>query len=94
MLVHALNSESSITLCSVFLQSKEEEELELLAFLQQPLVTLCCSVFKDPGITMCEHTFCPRCDVKSEKCLVGNSTCMVVVNNITEAKQTGEFFIH
>lgn len=73
ILVHTLNSESSITLCSIFLQSKEEEELELLVFPQLPLVKLCFSVFKDPGITTCEHTFCPRHDLKSEKCLVGKA---------------------
>ncbi|KAJ7417146.1 E3 ubiquitin-protein ligase TRAF7 [Willisornis vidua] len=74
------------------------KETEPLVFAEQPSVKLCCqlccSVFKDPVITTCGHTFCRRCALTSEKCPVDNAKLTVVVNNIAVAEQIGELFIH
>ncbi|XP_020862204.1 E3 ubiquitin-protein ligase TRAF7 isoform X7 [Phascolarctos cinereus] len=96
--VRSLHSESSMSLRSTFSLHEEEEEPEPLVFAEQPSVKLCCqlccSVFKDPVITTCGHTFCRRCALKSEKCPVDNAKLTVVVNNIAVAEQIGELFIH
>ncbi|XP_036683080.1 E3 ubiquitin-protein ligase TRAF7 isoform X1 [Balaenoptera musculus] len=96
--VRSLHSESSMSLRSTFSLPEEEEEPEPLVFAEQPSVKLCCqlccSVFKDPVITTCGHTFCRRCALKSEKCPVDNAKLTVVVNNIAVAEQIGELFIH
>lgn len=67
--VRSLHSESSMSLRSTFSLPEEEEEPEPLVFAEQPSVKLCCqlccSVFKDPVITTCGHTFCRRCALKS-----------------------------
>ncbi|XP_006007564.1 E3 ubiquitin-protein ligase TRAF7 isoform X1 [Latimeria chalumnae] len=96
--VRSLHSESNMSLRSTFSLHEEEEELEPLVFAEQPSVKLCCqlccSVFKDPVITTCGHTFCRRCALTSEKCPVDNAKLTVVVNNIAVAEQIGELFIH
>ncbi|KAK1342372.1 hypothetical protein QTO34_015137 [Cnephaeus nilssonii] len=82
----------------MFSLPEKEEELEPLVFAEQLSVKLCCqlcySVFRDPVITMCGHTFCRRCALKLEKCPVDNAKLTVVVNNIAVAEQTGELSIH
>ncbi|KGL86005.1 E3 ubiquitin-protein ligase TRAF7, partial [Charadrius vociferus] len=89
---------SNMSLRSTFSLHEEEEEPEPLVFAEQPSVKLCCqlccSVFKDPVITTCGHTFCRRCALTSEKCPVDNAKLTVVVNNIAVAEQIGELFIH
>ncbi|NWT59496.1 TRAF7 ligase, partial [Erythrocercus mccallii] len=69
--VRSLHSESNMSLRSTFSLHEEEEEPEPLVFAEQPSVKLCCqlccSVFKDPVITTCGHTFCRRCALTSEK---------------------------
>uniref|UniRef100_A0A8C9F231 TNF receptor associated factor 7 n=1 Tax=Pavo cristatus TaxID=9049 RepID=A0A8C9F231_PAVCR len=96
--VRSLHSESNMSLRSTFSLHEEEEEPEPLVFAEQPSVKLCCqlccSVFKDPVITTCGHTFCRRCALTSEKCPVDNAKLTVVVNNIAVAEQIGELFIH
>ncbi|KAM8780128.1 E3 ubiquitin-protein ligase TRAF7 isoform 2-T2 [Rhynchonycteris naso] len=96
--VRSLHSESSMSLRSTFSLPEEEEEPEPLVFAEQLSVKLCCqlccSVFKDPVITTCGHTFCRRCALKSEKCPVDNAKLTVVVNNIAVAEQIGELCIH
>ncbi|XP_010838127.1 PREDICTED: E3 ubiquitin-protein ligase TRAF7 [Bison bison bison] len=71
--VRSLHSESSMSLRSTFSLPEEEEEPEPLVFAEQPSVKLCCqlccSVFKDPVITTCGHTFCRRCALKSGRTL-------------------------
>lgn len=65
-------SESSLSLCCTPCMSKDEEESEPLVFAKHLLAKcccqLCCSVFRDPVITTCEHMFYPRCTMKSQKC--------------------------
>ncbi|XP_050762121.1 E3 ubiquitin-protein ligase TRAF7 [Gymnogyps californianus] len=67
--VRSLHSESNMSLRSTFSLHEEEEEPEPLVFAEQPSVKLCCqlccSVFKDPVITTCGHTFCRRCALTS-----------------------------
>ncbi|XP_075421824.1 E3 ubiquitin-protein ligase TRAF7 isoform X1 [Ascaphus truei] len=96
--VRSLHSESNMSLRSTFSLHEEEEEPDPLVFAEQPSVKLCCqlccSVFKDPVITTCGHTFCRRCALNSEKCPVDNAKLTVVVNNIAVAEQIGELFIH
>uniref|UniRef100_A0A8C5SL09 TNF receptor associated factor 7 n=1 Tax=Laticauda laticaudata TaxID=8630 RepID=A0A8C5SL09_LATLA len=96
--IRSLHSESNMSLRSTFSLHEEEEEPESLVFAEQPSVKLCCqlccSVFKDPVITTCGHTFCRRCALTSEKCPVDNAKLTVVVNNIAVAEQIGELFIH
>ncbi|KAI2666185.1 E3 ubiquitin-protein ligase TRAF7 [Labeo rohita] len=96
--VRSLHSESNMSLRSTFSLHEEEEDTEPQVFAEQPSVKLCCqlccSVFKDPVITTCGHTFCRRCALTSEKCPVDNSKLTVVVNNIAVAEQIGELFIH
>ncbi|XP_010074993.1 PREDICTED: E3 ubiquitin-protein ligase TRAF7-like, partial [Pterocles gutturalis] len=96
--VRSLHSESNMSLRSTFSLHEEEEEPEPLVFSEQPSVKLCCqlccSVFKDPVITTCGHTFCRRCALTSEKCPVDNAKLTVVVNNIAVAEQIGELLIH
>uniref|UniRef100_A0A4W4EL85 E3 ubiquitin-protein ligase TRAF7 n=1 Tax=Electrophorus electricus TaxID=8005 RepID=A0A4W4EL85_ELEEL len=96
--VRSLHSESNISLRSTFSLHEEEEDTEPQVFAEQPSVKLCCqlccSVFKDPVITTCGHTFCRRCALTSEKCPVDTSKLTVVVNNIAVAEQIGELFIH
>ncbi|XP_043567140.1 E3 ubiquitin-protein ligase TRAF7 isoform X3 [Chiloscyllium punctatum] len=96
--VRSLHSESSMSLRSTFSLHEEEDEQEPLVFAEQPSVKLCCqlccSVFKDPVITTCGHTFCRRCALTSEKCPVDNAKLTVVVNNIAVAEQIGELFVH
>uniref|UniRef100_K7FBP0 TNF receptor associated factor 7 n=1 Tax=Pelodiscus sinensis TaxID=13735 RepID=K7FBP0_PELSI len=89
--VRSLHSESSMSLRSTFSLHEEEEEPEPLVFAEQPssvklCCQLCCSVFKDPVITTCGHTFCRRCALTSEKCPVDNAKLTVVVNNIAVAE--------
>ncbi|MFT7812099.1 E3 ubiquitin-protein ligase TRAF7-like [Arapaima gigas] len=96
--VRSLHSESTMSLRSTFSLHEEEEDTEPQVFAEQPSVKLCCqlccSVFKDPVITTCGHTFCRRCALTSEKCPVDNAKLTVVVNNIAVAEQIGELFIH
>uniref|UniRef100_A0A8B9J509 TNF receptor-associated factor 7 n=1 Tax=Astyanax mexicanus TaxID=7994 RepID=A0A8B9J509_ASTMX len=96
--VRSLHSESNMSLRSTFSLHEEEEDTEPQVFAEQPSVKLCCqlccSVFKDPVITTCGHTFCRRCALTSEKCPVDNSKLTVVVNNIAVAEQIGELFVH
>ncbi|KAL0992527.1 hypothetical protein UPYG_G00094510 [Umbra pygmaea] len=96
--VRSLHSESTMSLRSTFSLHEEEEDTEPLVFAEQPSVKLCCqlccSVFKDPVITTCGHTFCRRCALTSDKCPVDNAKLTVVVNNIAVAEQIGELFIH
>ncbi|KAJ8246081.1 hypothetical protein GJAV_G00263450 [Gymnothorax javanicus] len=97
--VRSLHSESNMSLRSTFSLHEEEEDTEPQVFAEQPSVKLCCqlccSVFKDPVITTCGHTFCRRCALTSaEKCPVDNAKLTVVVNNIAVAEQIGELFIH
>uniref|UniRef100_A0A8C1SAH2 TNF receptor-associated factor 7 n=2 Tax=Cyprinus carpio TaxID=7962 RepID=A0A8C1SAH2_CYPCA len=96
--IRSLHSESNMSLRSTFSLHEEEEDTEPQVFAEQPSVKLCCqlccSVFKDPVITTCGHTFCRRCALTSEKCPVDNSKLTVVVNNIAVAEQIGELFIH
>uniref|UniRef100_A0A2K6KEJ8 E3 ubiquitin-protein ligase TRAF7 n=2 Tax=Rhinopithecus TaxID=542827 RepID=A0A2K6KEJ8_RHIBE len=93
---HCRTPSSSSTLA--YSPRDEEDSMEPLVFAEQPSVKLCCqlccSVFKDPVITTCGHTFCRRCALKSEKCPVDNVKLTVVVNNIAVAEQIGELFIH
>uniref|UniRef100_A0AAY5JYM6 RING-type domain-containing protein n=1 Tax=Esox lucius TaxID=8010 RepID=A0AAY5JYM6_ESOLU len=96
--VRSLHSESTMSLRSTFSLHEEEEDMEPLVFAEQPSVKLCCqlccSVFKDPVITTCGHTFCRRCALTSDKCPVDTAKLTVVVNNIAVAEQIGELFIH
>uniref|UniRef100_A0AAR2LKC1 E3 ubiquitin-protein ligase TRAF7 n=1 Tax=Pygocentrus nattereri TaxID=42514 RepID=A0AAR2LKC1_PYGNA len=96
--IRSLHSESNMSLRSTFSLHEEEEDTEPQVFAEQPSVKLCCqlccSVFKDPVITTCGHTFCRRCALTSEKCPVDTSKLTVVVNNIAVAEQIGELFIH
>uniref|UniRef100_A0A803TB41 TNF receptor associated factor 7 n=1 Tax=Anolis carolinensis TaxID=28377 RepID=A0A803TB41_ANOCA len=93
---HRRTPSSSSTL--TYSPRDEDDSMEPLVFAEQPSVKLCCqlccSVFKDPVITTCGHTFCRRCALTSEKCPVDNAKLTVVVNNIAVAEQIGELFIH
>uniref|UniRef100_A0A8D3C8E4 E3 ubiquitin-protein ligase TRAF7 n=1 Tax=Scophthalmus maximus TaxID=52904 RepID=A0A8D3C8E4_SCOMX len=96
--IRSLHSESNMSLRSTFSLHEEEEDMEPQVFAEQPSVKLCCqlccSVFKDPVITTCGHTFCRRCALTSDKCPVDAAKLTVVVNNIAVAEQIGELFIH
>ncbi|XP_059510059.1 E3 ubiquitin-protein ligase TRAF7 isoform X2 [Stegostoma tigrinum] len=93
---HRRTPSSSSTL--TYSPRDEDDVMEPLVFAEQPSVKLCCqlccSVFKDPVITTCGHTFCRRCALTSEKCPVDNAKLTVVVNNIAVAEQIGELFVH
>ncbi|XP_045571926.1 E3 ubiquitin-protein ligase TRAF7 [Salmo salar] len=96
--VRSLLSESNMSLRSTFSLHEDDDDTEPLVFAEQPSVKLCCqlccSVFKDPVITTCGHTFCRRCALTSDKCPVDTAKLTVVVNNIAVAEQIGELFIH
>ncbi|XP_055770989.1 E3 ubiquitin-protein ligase TRAF7-like isoform X1 [Salvelinus fontinalis] len=96
--VRSLLSESNMSLRSTFSLHEDDDDTEPLVFAEQPSVKLCCqlccSVFKDPVITTCGHTFCRRCALTSDKCPVDTAKMTVVVNNIAVAEQIGELFIH
>ncbi|XP_071247038.1 E3 ubiquitin-protein ligase TRAF7 [Salvelinus alpinus] len=96
--VRSLLSESNMSLRSTFSLHEDDDDTEPLVFAEQPSVKLCCqlccSVFKDPVITTCGHTFCRRCALASDKCPVDTAKMTVVVNNIAVAEQIGELFIH
>ncbi|XP_064820759.1 E3 ubiquitin-protein ligase TRAF7 [Oncorhynchus masou masou] len=96
--VRSLLSESNMSLRSTFSLHEDDDDAEPLVFAEQPSVKLCCqlccSVFKDPVITTCGHTFCRRCALTSDKCPVDTAKLTVVVNNIAVAEQIGELFIH
>ncbi|XP_031669986.1 LOW QUALITY PROTEIN: E3 ubiquitin-protein ligase TRAF7 [Oncorhynchus kisutch] len=96
--VRSLLSESNMSLRSTFSLHEDDDDMEPLVFAEQPSVKLCCqlccSVFKDPVITTCGHTFCRRCALTSDKCPVDTAKLTVVVNNIAVAEQIGELFIH
>ncbi|XP_064872857.1 E3 ubiquitin-protein ligase TRAF7-like, partial [Oncorhynchus nerka] len=96
--VRSLLSESNMSLRSTFSLHEDDDDTEPLVFAEQPSVKLCCqlccSVFKDPVITTCGHTFCRRCALNSDKCPVDTAKLTVVVNNIAVAEQIGELFIH
>ncbi|CAB1350395.1 unnamed protein product [Coregonus sp. 'balchen'] len=87
-----------MSLRSTFSLHEDDDDTEPLVFAEQPSVKLCCqlccSVFKDPVITTCGHTFCRRCALTSDKCPVDTAKLTVVVNNIAVAEQIGELFIH
>uniref|UniRef100_A0A4W3HPF4 E3 ubiquitin-protein ligase TRAF7 n=1 Tax=Callorhinchus milii TaxID=7868 RepID=A0A4W3HPF4_CALMI len=93
---HRRTPSSSSTL--TYSPRDEDDAMEPLVFAEQPSVKLCCqlccSIFKDPVITTCGHTFCRRCALTSEKCPVDNAKLTVVVNNIAVAEQIGELFVH
>ncbi|XP_044308442.1 E3 ubiquitin-protein ligase TRAF7 isoform X2 [Varanus komodoensis] len=93
---HCRTASSSSTL--TYSPREEDDGMEPLVFAEHPSVKLCCqlccSVFKDPVITTCGHTFCRRCALTSEKCPVDNAKLTVVVNNIAVAEQIGELFVH
>uniref|UniRef100_A0A4W4EL91 E3 ubiquitin-protein ligase TRAF7 n=1 Tax=Electrophorus electricus TaxID=8005 RepID=A0A4W4EL91_ELEEL len=93
---HRRTPSSSSTL--TYSPRDDDDGMEPQVFAEQPSVKLCCqlccSVFKDPVITTCGHTFCRRCALTSEKCPVDTSKLTVVVNNIAVAEQIGELFIH
>uniref|UniRef100_A0A8D3DW51 E3 ubiquitin-protein ligase TRAF7 n=1 Tax=Scophthalmus maximus TaxID=52904 RepID=A0A8D3DW51_SCOMX len=93
---HRRTPSSSSTL--TYSPRDDDDGMEPQVFAEQPSVKLCCqlccSVFKDPVITTCGHTFCRRCALTSDKCPVDAAKLTVVVNNIAVAEQIGELFIH
>nr|KAF6462266.1 hypothetical protein HJG59_011304 [Molossus molossus] len=65
--------------------SEDKAEPEPLVFTKQPLVKpccqLCCSIFKNPVITECEHMLCQRRTMKSLQCSMDNARLEVMVNS-------------
>lgn len=79
---------------------KEEEEEEILVFLEPPnsmlFCPLCKKVFKDPVIAPCGHTFCRRCVLQSKYncCPVDKVALSVCVANLAVSEQIGELYIN
>ncbi|XP_059145102.1 E3 ubiquitin-protein ligase TRAF7-like isoform X2 [Physella acuta] len=77
-----------------------EEEDEVLVFVDSPnkklYCRLCDSVFKDPVIVSCGHTYCKSCvQAKSDGvCPVDEQRLVVMVANIAVSEQIGELMIH
>ncbi|XP_020916400.1 E3 ubiquitin-protein ligase TRAF7 isoform X2 [Exaiptasia diaphana] len=78
----------------------EDEEDEVVLFVEEPSTKLFCPVcqrvFKEPVIASCGHTFCRPCIMAKgiEKCPIDENKLSVVVANLAVSEQIGELFIH
>lgn len=79
--------------------SKDEEEEEIVIFLDPPnsmlFCPLCKKVFNDPVITTCGHTFCRRCVLQSKYscCPIDKVALSVCVANLAVSEQVGELHV-
>uniref|UniRef100_A0AAU6MX40 Tumor necrosis factor receptor-related factor 7 n=1 Tax=Argopecten irradians TaxID=31199 RepID=A0AAU6MX40_ARGIR len=80
------------------LSSAEEEEITV--FVEPPnkklYCRLCQTVFKEPVIVACGHTYCHRCVTANPEaaCPVDGKSLDIIVANITLSEQIGDLFIH
>lgn len=78
----------------------EEQEEEIIVFIEPPNPTLFCllckQVFKDPIIAPCGHTFCRRCVTQSKFTICPDdlTSLSVCVTNLALQAQIGELYIN
>ncbi|XP_061191803.1 uncharacterized protein LOC133200083 [Saccostrea echinata] len=76
------------------------ETEDIMVFVEPPSKSLFCkmcnSVYKDPVMVTCGHSYCRRCVTQQSEgvCPIDNQTIAVVVANIAVSEQIGEMFIY
>ncbi|XP_062620019.1 E3 ubiquitin-protein ligase TRAF7-like [Saccostrea cucullata] len=76
------------------------ETEDILVFVEPPSKSLFCkmcnSVYKDPVMVTCGHSYCRRCVTQQNEgvCPIDNQTIAVVVANIAVSEQIGEMYVY
>lgn len=76
------------------------ETEDIMVFVEPPSKSLFCkmcnSVYKDPVMVTCGHSYCRRCVTQQNEgvCPIDNQTIAVVVANIAVSEQIGEMYVY